>query len=238
MTIFLYFFHRNICCGYSVESPSWGDSNEYPNGMFSWQIKKVPRKNVSYLSTKTQCGYSLEAPRRYASLCNHKICFVEKQENYQYILLGEKKKILESFFWGQLFITEPKYTYTKMSLRLLSTWSSLTKDYEIAWLCAYRGMCGNWIEIWSLLKVYTVSVQIVNYHDLKKSITLSYEVTKLLGHTVKPVIVATSIKQATCIKQAWLQFPKKANLLKFTYTCIKQAPVLSKHIWIISWVLA
>ena len=49
----------------------------------------------------------------------------------------------------------------------------------------------------------------------------------------KPV---TSIKQATCIKQAWLQFPKKANLLKFT--CIKQAPVLSKHIWIIPWVLA
>ena len=51
------------------------------------------------------------------------------------------------------------------------------------------------------------------------------------SYTVKPV------KVATCIKQAWLQFPpKKTNLLKFT--CIKQAPVLSKHIWIIPWALA
>ena len=42
------------------------------------------------------------------------------------------------------------------------------------------------------------------------------------NNTVQPIIVATSIKQATCIKHAWLQFPKKANLLEFT--CIKQAP--------------
>ena len=47
--------------------------------------------------------------------------------------------------------------------------------------------------------------------------------------TVKPVLVATSIKQATCIKQACIQFPKQANTLKCT--CIKQAPVLSKQIW-------
>ena len=31
---------------------------------------------------------------------------------------------------------------------------------------------------------------------------------------VKPVLVATSIKQATCIKQACIQFPKQANMLK------------------------
>ena len=30
---------------------------------------------------------------------------------------------------------------------------------------------------------------------------------------VKPVLVATSTKQATCIKQACLHFPKKANTL-------------------------
>ena len=49
----------------------------------------------------------------------------------------------------------------------------------------------------------------------------------LKGYTVKPVSVATSIKQAACIKQACSQFPKKQNILKCT--CIKQAPVLSKH---------
>ena len=48
---------------------------------------------------------------------------------------------------------------------------------------------------------------------------------------VKPVLVATSVKQAACIKQACIQFPKKANTLKCT--CIKQAPVLSKQILII-----
>ena len=46
--------------------------------------------------------------------------------------------------------------------------------------------------------------------------------------TVKPVLVATSIKQATCVKQTSIKFPKKANTLKFT--CIKQAPILSKQI--------
>ena len=52
-----------------------------------------------------------------------------------------------------------------------------------------------------------------------------------LASTVKPVLLATSIKQATCIKQACIQFPKEANTLKCT--CIKQAPVLSKQILII-----
>ena len=50
-------------------------------------------------------------------------------------------------------------------------------------------------------------------------------------HTVKPVLVAISFKQATCIKQAPVQFPKRADTLKCT--CIKQAPVVSKHILIV-----
>ena len=32
--------------------------------------------------------------------------------------------------------------------------------------------------------------------------------------TVKPVILVTSIKQATCIKQAHFQFHKKSNYIK------------------------
>ena len=49
--------------------------------------------------------------------------------------------------------------------------------------------------------------------------------------TVKPVLVSTSFKQATCIKQAHIQFPAQANTLKCT--CIKQAHVLSKQILIV-----
>ena len=46
---------------------------------------------------------------------------------------------------------------------------------------------------------------------------------KIIPNIVKPVIVATSIKQATCSKQACIQFPKQANIL--TCTRIKQAHV-------------
>ena len=38
--IFFLFHHENICCGYSLEAPRQGASNEYPQHMFSWRNKK------------------------------------------------------------------------------------------------------------------------------------------------------------------------------------------------------
>ena len=38
---FSYFVHKNIYCGYSLEAPHWGASNEYPQYMFSWRNKKT-----------------------------------------------------------------------------------------------------------------------------------------------------------------------------------------------------
>ena len=49
--------------------------------------------------------------------------------------------------------------------------------------------------------------------------------------TVKPVLVADSMKQTTCLKQACIQFPKQAKYIEMYL--IKQAPVLSKQILII-----
>ena len=77
---------------------------------------------------------------------------------------------------------------------------------------------------------------ISNHGDQKSSemntkFWCTYEYNMNLTGTVKPLLVATSIKQATCIKQACIHSPKKANALNCT--CIKQAPVLSKHILII-----
>ena len=37
---FFLFLHKNICCGYSLEVPQWGTSNEYPQHMFSWRNKE------------------------------------------------------------------------------------------------------------------------------------------------------------------------------------------------------
>ena len=46
------FLHENICCGYSLEAPHRGASNEYPQHMFSWRNKKnidlVPSLILTY----------------------------------------------------------------------------------------------------------------------------------------------------------------------------------------------
>ena len=38
--LFFLFLHENVCCGYSLEVPRRGASNEYPQHMFSCRIKK------------------------------------------------------------------------------------------------------------------------------------------------------------------------------------------------------
>ena len=38
--LFFLFLHENICCGYSLEVPLWGTSNEYTQHVFSWKNKK------------------------------------------------------------------------------------------------------------------------------------------------------------------------------------------------------
>ena len=37
---FFLFLHKNICCGYSLEAPRWGASNEYPQHMFLWRTRE------------------------------------------------------------------------------------------------------------------------------------------------------------------------------------------------------
>ena len=39
--IFFLFLHENLCCGYSLEVPHWGTSNEYPQHRFSWRHKSI-----------------------------------------------------------------------------------------------------------------------------------------------------------------------------------------------------
>ena len=38
--IFFLFFHEKVCCGYSLEAPQWGASNEYPQ-RFHGEIIKI-----------------------------------------------------------------------------------------------------------------------------------------------------------------------------------------------------
>ena len=44
MKIFFFFFQisaQNIDCGYSLEPPQWGGSNEYPQSVFLSRNKKI-----------------------------------------------------------------------------------------------------------------------------------------------------------------------------------------------------
>ena len=40
-TLFFLFLLKNIDCGYSLEPPRWGGSNEYPQSMFWAEIWKI-----------------------------------------------------------------------------------------------------------------------------------------------------------------------------------------------------
>ena len=39
--MFFLFFPENICCGYSLEAPFQGTSNEYPQHTFGKEIRKI-----------------------------------------------------------------------------------------------------------------------------------------------------------------------------------------------------
>ena len=45
--------HKNICCGYSLEAPHQGASNEYPQHMFLWGYKKNYPRIITKYATLT-----------------------------------------------------------------------------------------------------------------------------------------------------------------------------------------
>ena len=70
------FLHENICCGYSLEVPQWGTSNEYPQHMFSWKNKK----NVS--TFRLEKGACLELCP-YLGLSLSVLCFMENRHTFR-----------------------------------------------------------------------------------------------------------------------------------------------------------
>ena len=50
-------FHKNICCGYSLEAPRRGASNEYHNLYFYGEIRKIIPQ-LSLNTSPEQCWYS------------------------------------------------------------------------------------------------------------------------------------------------------------------------------------
>ena len=72
---FFLFLHKNICCGYSLEVPHQGASNEYPQHMFYGELTYVVDTHKKHLtkallmSTHNICFYGeLEKIIIYSSL--------------------------------------------------------------------------------------------------------------------------------------------------------------------------
>ena len=52
---FFLFLHKNLCCGYSLEAPQLGTSNEYPKDRFLSRIgENYPRFIIKYSFTSLQ----------------------------------------------------------------------------------------------------------------------------------------------------------------------------------------
>ena len=51
---FSYFRSKNIDCGYSIEPPRWGGSNEYPQSMFQQKYEKKKKKKSEFLFENLQ----------------------------------------------------------------------------------------------------------------------------------------------------------------------------------------
>ena len=66
--MFFLFLDENICCGYSLEAPRRGASNEYPQHMFLSRIKK----DISIFRMK-------KAPYLLLCLCQHDIGMILRE---------------------------------------------------------------------------------------------------------------------------------------------------------------
>ena len=76
--IFFLFLHENICCGYSLDAPCRGTSNEYPQHMFSWRNKKNIYRIPSLIQTYAVTSFYLELCLQIMSfICDsHKVDFL------------------------------------------------------------------------------------------------------------------------------------------------------------------
>ena len=83
------FVHENIYCGYSLEVPHWGTSNEYPQYMFSWRNKK----NISDLWLKK--GMHQENKK--------KLCYVYLAVTAYFVLEVLLHLAVTLYLWGMWY---------------------------------------------------------------------------------------------------------------------------------------
>ena len=77
-TFFSLFLLKNIDCGYSLEPPQWGSSNEYPQSMFwaeIWKISEIVSEYIQFLVVK----FSVYLNRHVFVMNQQKLLFIHHE---------------------------------------------------------------------------------------------------------------------------------------------------------------
>ena len=118
---FFLFIHKNIRCGYSLEAPCRGASNEYPQHMFLWRKKK----NINIFRLEKKAFY-LEL--QYGS---------GKRTNFFFSFRGP---ILQSAIFRRVVWSKPfrvKKIYSKLCARYSEDISGPQCTHDIRSVCEY-----------------------------------------------------------------------------------------------------
>ena len=111
MLISFLFLHENICCGYSLEAPWQGASNEYPQHMFSWGNKKnimwIPPLICSYVKYSWKYWFSEDGHHMKGTRVHFSSAGISENENnnkpLDLVIATDKRRYHIIFF---LFLDE------------------------------------------------------------------------------------------------------------------------------------
>ena len=106
MGYFFLFLNKNICCGYSLEAPWWGTSNEYPQYMFLWRtVENYPIIISEYSSLTVPLTYMYvlhqETRKKYMLFQGQKMFFLESwllcRLNDSLLISG--REVISEWWW-------------------------------------------------------------------------------------------------------------------------------------------
>ena len=141
------YFSIKTCCGYSLASPRWGNSNEYPQHMFLWRTLKklsfnyhqIPSLSISLLLSSEQAHFVHPPPpppprRKFIQIpvpefLPHKVWF-------------------HSITWWKIFFFFVLRGFTGSNILVVKILTTMEMSHLMTkatkWLCAQRRLRSAW----------------------------------------------------------------------------------------------
>ena len=139
--------HKNICCGYSLESPRQGDSNEYPQHMFLWRTDKNYPSIIILLFCSSEFSTSTKRKGSWnMSLVSRKPVFgVFDQVRLKPVCSATEASESHEFATGDVILSKQRITKTLIRLCGCADWSAVL-------LFAYIKMVFSWCGSYEIAK--------------------------------------------------------------------------------------